>query len=315
MDALYKKLQSFGQVRVNAPLAKFSSFKIGGPADYLLIAVQNEALVNALNFLSAEGVDYFILGGGTNVLFSDDGWRGCVIVNKTSGRQVAGQKITADAGVELKLVVDAAQRASLAGFEWAAGIPGTVGGAVRGNAGARYAFTGGEIKDTLVRARVWNGSVTEYANADCVFGYRDSVFKHSSGVVLSVEIELKPGNVKESLAMTQKILVERRGKQPGKPSAGSFFKNVMLSVWPRDHAELPGRFLDYKKIAAGWLIEQAGLKGYRVGGAVVSPEHANFIVNLGGASGADVLAIVEVVTEKVYTTFGVTLEPEAQIVR
>ncbi|MDO8626633.1 MAG: UDP-N-acetylmuramate dehydrogenase [Candidatus Magasanikbacteria bacterium] len=315
MDYVYKQLQKFGKIKTGAGLAKFSSFHIGGPADYFLIVKNKEDLVGALKFISAEGLDYFILGGGSNVLFSDDGFRGVVIQNKCSSLKLENNIITVDGGVELSKVVEAATGAGLAGFEWAAGIPGSVGGAVRGNAGARYAFAGGELKDCAQKVGAWrDGHVTDLSNAACAFGYRDSIFKHEPAVVLDLEIELKPGDKASILTTTQKIIAERRGKQPPQSSAGSFFKNIFLEAWKRDKAELPPRFLEYKKIAAGWLIEQAGLKGYRVGGAMVSQSHANFIINLGQATQADVLAVRDYVMEKVYEKFGISLEEEVMIV-
>lgn len=317
MDGLSKELKKFGRVQANVALSKLCTFGIGGPADYVLTTTETDELTHALSFLSGEGVDFLMLGGGSNVLFPDDGWRGVIIKNTSHAVHVAGKRISADAGVDLKNVVDAATRESLGGFEWAAGIPGTVGGAVRGNAGARYAFTGGEVKDSLTKAVAWhNGAVQEFSNSECAFSYRNSFFKQNpSTIVLSAEFELTSGNQGESLGMTQKIIIERRGKQAHYPSAGSFFKNVMLEQWQRAPEELPPRFLEYKKIAAGWLIEQAGCKGYTVGHAEISPIHANFIINRGGATAADVLAIVEHVTAKVYNAFGINLEPEVHIIK
>lgn len=315
MPALNKELQKFGRVKINAPLAKFSSFKIGGPVEFLIEVAETDKLVALLNFLSGEGIDYFILGGGSNVLFPDEGLRGAVI--KINNEQLTTNNLTieAEAGVKLSDVVGASIQAGLTGFEWAAGIPGSVGGAVRGNAGARYAFCGGELKDCITSVSAWrNGEVVELTNAECAFGYRDSLFKHEPTVVLGMTIELSPGNKLESLKMAEKIIAERQGKQASDPSAGSFFKNVFLTEWKRDPGELPERFLNYKKIAAGWLIEQAGLKGYRIGQAMVSQSHANFIINLGGATQADVLAIVEKVKTMVYNKFGIALEEEVQFV-
>lgn len=315
MNDLYKHLKSFGRARANASLAKFSSFNIGGPVDFLLTVSKNEELVKALNFLTGEGIEYFIMGGGSNVLFPDEGLRGVVIEVKSKELRIKNNIIEVEAGVKLSDVVSASIQAGLTGFEWAAGIPGTVGGAVRGNAGARYAFTGGELKDCITSVSAWrNGEVVELTNAECAFGYRDSIFKHEPTVVLGMTITLKPGNKLESLKMTEKIIAERQSKQASDPSAGSFFKNVFLSEWKRDPKELPERFLNYKKIAAGWLIEQAGCKGYQVGQAMISPSHANFIINLGGATQADVLAIVEKVKTMVYNKFGIALEEEVRIV-
>src|SRR3989338_2603491 len=151
----YKKLKEFGRVKTNAPLAKFSTFKIGGPADFLLTVETSEEVVGALNFLRGEGEEWFILGGGSNVLLPDEGFRGVAIKIKNAKLKMQNTTIEADAGLMLSKVVDASLQAALSGFEWAAGIPGRVGGAVRGTAGARYAFTGGELKDCLTSVTVW----------------------------------------------------------------------------------------------------------------------------------------------------------------
>ncbi len=316
MQAFYTELKKFGHVRANAPLAKFTSFKIGGPAEFLVEVDDTAKLSELLRFVSGVGVDYFVLGGGSNILLPDEGLPGVTIKMNNEQLTINDTSIEVDAGAPLSKVVEAATANSLVGFEWAAGIPGTLGGAVRGNAGARYAFCGGEIKDSLVTALIWQGNdVAEFSNADCRFGYRDSVFKHSKDIVLSATFTFSPGDKRIILETTQKVIAERKGKHASEPSAGSFFKNVFLSEWKRDVGELPPRFLEYKKIAAGWLIEQAGLKGYRVGDALVSTNHANFIINAGKATQNEVLQVVEHVTSVVYNTFGISLEPEVQIVR
>ncbi|MSU75787.1 MAG: UDP-N-acetylmuramate dehydrogenase [Candidatus Magasanikbacteria bacterium] len=316
MEQLYKELKNFGKVRPNASLAKFSNFNIGGPADFLIETTKTDTLIGLLNFLSGEGIEYLVLGGGSNVLFPDEGFRGAVIKISNIKYQISNLTIDAEAGMDLSKLVELSIQNKFTGLEWAAGIPGSVGGAIRGNAGAHYAFTGGEMKDTLETVSVWrDGEVVELFRGECEFGYRDSVFKHNTDVVLSGRFQLVIGGAKKSLEMTQKIVAERQAKQDHHSSAGSFFKNIMLEKWPGDVAKLPERFLNYKKIAAGWVIEQVGLKGYRVGGAMVSPNHGNFIINLGGATQADVLGVVEKVTIEVYNRYGVELESEVQIVR
>ncbi len=324
MSEIYKKLKEFGSVRTNASLTHFCTFKIGGPADYLVSVTRRESLVGLLQFLTDEGVDWFILGGGANVLFPDGGFRGVVIrllLNKISVQQVDGgpaneRLVFVEAGTTLTETVRFCVQKGLAGFEWAAGIPGTIGGAVRGNAGAHYSFAGGEIKDFLLSASVWqDGETVEFTNADCAFAYRDSFFKHYPAIILGASFNLVVGDQREILAITQRIVEERRGKHAAEPSAGSFFKNVPLEKWKADRSLLPPRFLEYQKIAAGWLVEQCGLKGLTRGGAMVSKSHGNFIINVGGATQADVLAVVDEVTSRVYTRFGIELEPEVQIVR
>lgn len=316
MEHIYQALKQFGKVKTNVLLAKVTTFKVGGPADVLVTITDRQKLAEALTFLSGEGIDFLILGGGANVLMPDEGFRGVVIRVACEKMTRDGMVVEADAGVTLGELVLFSIKENLAGLEWAAGIPGSLGGAVRGNAGARYAFCGGEIKDNAQEVIVWrDGELITLANADCAFGYRDSAFKHNRDVILGARFVLQSGNAAEGLATTQKVLVERKGKHAAEPSAGSFFKNVPLAQWKQDEALLPERFLRYKKIAAGWLIEQCGLKGYTVGGAMVSHEHGNFIINHQGATQADVLAVVEQVKTKVYNQFNVTLEEEVQIIR
>lgn len=316
MLELYKKLKRYGQVKTNTALSKLCTFKIGGPAEFVVTVTEEAQLVGLLNFLSGEGIAWLILGGGANVLFPDEEFRGVVIRIQNTKYQIPNTNIEIDAGVELSELVRLSIQNKLTGLEWAAGIPGTVGGAVRGNAGARYAFTGGEIKDAAESITVWrDGEVLELSPAECEFGYRDSIFKHNQDVILSARFSLKSGNPAVSLDMTQKIIAERRGKQPPDASAGSFFKNIPLAKYPGETNILPERFLKYKKIAAGWLIDQAGLRGYRVGGAAISESHGNFIINKNNASQADVLALVEKVKAEVYNKFGVELEEEVQIVK
>ncbi len=315
MDSIPKQLKQFGTVKINAPLAKFCTFKIGGPAWYFITVTETQKLVDLLSFLSGRGIAYLILGSGANILFSDEGFHGAVIHIALDQFKVEGTSLIVDSGVSLKKAVDTSVGHALSGFEWAAGIPGTVGGAIRGNAGARYAYAGGEMKDAVVSVTVWrDGEVIELDKEECGFGYRDSNFKHNHDVILSAQFKLYSGNPLDSLATIQKIIEERQTKQSSSPSAGSFFKNVPLANWKLDMSLLPERFIQYKKIAAGWLIEQVGLKGFRSGDAVVSAEHGNFIINVGQATQADVLKVVEEVVGRVYTTFKVELEPEVQII-
>ena len=223
---LYNKLKRFGRVRLNVLLAKLSNFKIGGPADIVIQVTATEKLVALLNYLSGEGVEFFILGGGSNVLLPDEGFQGVVVKVESRKSKVEGRRIEVEAGMDLGQLVQLSVENNLAGLEWAAGIPGTVGGAIRGNAGAHYAFTGGEIKDSLQTVEVWrDGEVVQLVPDDCRFGYRDSIFKHHPDVILSACFNLQSGDDQESLLMTQKIIAERKGKQSSLPFAGSFFKN------------------------------------------------------------------------------------------
>ncbi len=312
MNELYQQLKQFGDVKINVPMSKRTTFRVGGMAQMLVKVDKTNQLVALLNFLSENGVEFFVLGGGSNLLWPDAEYEGVVVEVKTTGIKIDGNVLEVAAGVPLALVVNTASQNSLSGMEWAIGIPGTVGGAVRGNAGAM----GKDIGLAVEKVEVWqNGEVVEIPSADCTFGYRSSVFKSSGGVVLRTWLRLVPSDKLVIATEMKKFLDQRTGRYPASPSAGSFFKNLDITAWPGDPKELPPLFIERKKIPVGWLVEQCALKGFTVGGAKVSDEHGNFIVNADSATQADVLAVVEEVKTRVYNKFKVELEPEVEIVK
>lgn len=311
MDIFYKKLQEFGRVRANAVMAKYTTLHIGGPVQFLLELADSTKLPTLLNFLSGEGAPYFLLGGGSNLLWQDEAWEGVVIKMPSSKPLVLSDgRIEAGAGMPLALLVTTAVQNGLSGLEWAAGVPGTVGGAVRGNAGAMDSDTA----RSLEKVEVWrDGEVIELGAAECGFGYRDSIFKHNQDVVIRAWYNTRPGDKIELMKKIQGYIKQRNGHYPALPSAGSFFKNIPFSAWPKNVETLPDGFKTKQQVPAGWISEQNGLKGYAIGGAMVSKEHGNFLVNIGGATQADILAVVEEVQKRAYTTFGVNLEAEVNI--
>ncbi len=311
MDSLHKQLQQFGHVSLRKQLAKFTTFKVGGEADRFIEVTDTEKLVQLLNFLTGEGIGYFILGGGSNVLLPDEGLRDVVIRIKTGKITVEGETVMAEAGVLFGALTTASVQHKLAGLEWSAGLPGTVGGAVRGNAGAM----GGDVARCVSKILVWRDSeVIEITPDECAFGYRDSIFKHNNDVVLAAWFTLIPGDPKVSLARMQDILKKRAGHYPPFPSAGSYFKNILLKDWPKDGKELPVEFVEQGRVPAGWLTEQSGLKSFAVGGAMVSKEHGNFLINSKNATQSDVLQVAEEAKNRVYTNFGVELEEEVRVI-
>lgn len=286
-------------------MSGFSSFACGGRAALLAEPSNEEELFYALEVLREADIPYMALGCGTNVLFSDSGYDGVVLrigrgfsdINLFEcGPSDEGElfRAIAGAGARLsKLAILAAER-GCKGFEFACGIPGSVGGAVLMNAGAY----GGEIKDYIcsVRALGPDGSVRVYKKEEMELSYRRSIFTDSGEIILSAEFELVPGDPEEISALISELGKKRAASQPLQyPSAGSFFKR------PEGHY-------------AGKLIEEAGLKGLRIGGAMVSPLHAGFIINAGGASASDVIDLMNVVRETVADRFGVLLEPEVRII-
>jgi UDP-N-acetylmuramate dehydrogenase len=317
---IYQELKKYGKVKTNEPLAKHTAFKIGGPADFFVIVDSTEKFTLLLQFLDGEGTPYVILGGGSNMLVSDDGFRGVVINVRSSKFEVRSDTMIFDAGVSTVQVAQESIKAGFTGFEWGVGVPGTIGGAVRGNAGAM----GGEMKDSIQKVEVYqDGEVVEYDHEACQFDYRDSVFKHEGDIILRVFLQLKKGSPDmQGMKKAIEHLQYRNKTQPqGYASTGCIFKNpdvqknkeALLKHFGEDDDRVQ-QFIRVGKISAGWLVEQAGMKGDRVGEAEVSERHGNFIVNLGGATADDVLVLVEKIKERVYTTYGINLEEEIQII-
>lgn len=291
LNTLKSLVQSLGaDFLENEPMSRHTTFKIGGPADIFIAPKDVHSLEQICNFCEKANFPKFILGNGSNLLVSDKGIRGAVIyTGKLGGITRDGNKIICGAGVKLKAVCDFARDAGLAGLEFAYGIPGSVGGAVYMNAGAY----GGEMKDVVSKVYCNDGANSGSFKPDELdFGYRHSVFSGTNKVVTQVEFTLQTGDKNEITKKMKELMERRKTKQPLEwPSAGSVFKRPV------------GNF-------AGTLIEKSGLKGTKVGGAMVSEKHAGFIVNAGGATCKDVLDLIEKVREEVFKQTGIMLERE-----
>ena len=278
------------------PLAKHTSFRIGGPAELMVFPRNMQELSKVMQITHEMEIRPYILGGGTNVLAPDAGLRGIVIVTKDAliGLQLMdATHISAMSGMTLAKTAMFAAQDNLSGLEFAHGIPGTVGGGVYMNAGAY----GGEIKDVATKTEFMHpdGTVEMFEGDAQAFSYRSSVFQKLDGVILRTEFELLPSKEAEVRSKIKELADRRRASQPLElPSAGSTFKRP-------------------KQGYAAALIEEAGLKGLRVGGAAVSEKHAGFVVNQGGATAADVLALVKLVQKRVFDHCGVLLEPEVRL--
>ena len=277
------------------PMSRHTSFRIGGAADALFLPATAEELTRAIAAAEDTGAPWRVLGNGTNVLVRDGGLRGLTIVlgEPMSGVRIEGRRVTAQAGALLSRVGREAQRAGLQGMAALSGIPGSVGGAAAMNAGAY----GSEMKDVLTRVLALENGQPVWLDADALaLSYRDSLILRHGLIVLAAEFELQGGDPDVIQAEMADYAARRREKQPlNMPSAGSTFKR------PAGHF-------------AGALIEGAGLKGYRVGGAQVSELHAGFVVNAGGATARDVLALMDDVRRIVFEQTGVTLEPEVRVI-
>lgn len=279
-------------IHLQEPMAGHTTFRIGGPADCFVQLEDEEQLRKVRRYLGLAGVPFFVLGNGSNLLVDDAGYRGVVlqIGQKMSDISVQGCHIIAKAGATLRQVAAAALEHGLAGFEFASGIPGTVGGGVVMNAGAY----GGEMSQVVNQVRVVSkeGESMELDNDTMEFRYRGSVIRGSAFTVTEVTFRLEPGDREAIRAKMEELAARRREKQPLEyPSAGSTFKR------PEGHF-------------AGKLIMEAGFAGYRIGGAQVSEKHCGFVINTGDATARDVRALIEEIQARVKERFRVDLEPE-----
>lgn len=291
------------QFQRDVPLAKYTSARVGGPADMLLIVHSAEELEAAVTLAYETGTRYFILGGGSNILVADRGVRGLVILNRARSITFrhAGASIvcTAESGANLSSLARQCISKGLAGLEWAIGVPGTVGGAVVGNSGAH----GGDMSDNVVAVTLWEaGRGTRTLSADELrFGYRDSILKREQGkhrprrVVLTAEMRFDLETPEVLIARADGFTAKRKQSQPGGASTGSMFKN-------------PENYF------AGYLIEAAGLKGFRTGDAEISEKHANFFINHGNATAEEIRLLVAEAWHVVKDRFGVEMDLEVELV-
>lgn len=300
-------------------MSKHTNFRIGGPARLYVVAQTSDELVQAVHVAIEAKIPWFVFGGGSNLLVSDKGFDGSIIQAANRNISIDGTKVICEAGALTALVARKAAQAGLTGFEWAVGIPGTIGGAVFGNAGCY----GGEMKDAVVSVDAFRVSDVErvsYTNQECRFGYRDSFFKHEHHVILGCTIELTPGDADAALAKLEEINAKRKDGQPlGESSAGCMFKNFEFQDEDelsklREEIDVPQEMLDAKRIPAGWLVERLGLKGYALGGVAVSRKHGNFLVNDGTGTADQVAQLVSLCQMKVRDNFGIPLQTEVQFV-
>ncbi len=294
MIALQQKLGD--RLLHNEPLAKYTAARLGGPADWLYIARESlDELAEVVQTAWQQELPVRVLGGGANVLISEQGVRGLVVINKVSAVEFDGLHVTVASGTALSTLAQRCQKRGLSGLEWAVSVPGTVGGAVVNNAGAH----GGDMASVLVSALVATPTgQARYTNAVLDYDYRHSALKVRPDrrfLVLSAELALQQDEPSAIADRMAQYVAHRKRTQPPGASLGSIFKNP-----PNDYA--------------GRLIEAAGLKGYRIGDAQVSPVHANFFINLGDATASDYYVLIQHVRKVVEEQFGVKLEMEVECV-
>ncbi len=291
------------QFQTYVNLDRYTSARVGGPAEMFLTVHSAAELQTAVELAYSRHIPYFILGGGSNILVADQGISGLVIMNKAKAVRYRSNGVNVicvvESGMNLSSLARQCIGKGLGGLEWAIGVPGTVGGAVVGNSGAH----GADMNSNLLAAQIWEPGrgVRMYSNEEMRYGYRDSILKREHGknisrrVVLSAELQLKPEPVDVLAARADAFNTHRKQTQPGGASTGSMFKN------PENYY-------------AGYLIDTAGLKGLRFGGAAISQKHANFFINEGGASAEEIRALIAEAWNSVREQFGVEMDLEVEMV-
>lgn len=297
LDKLKKALANIEglDLRYDHKLKEYTSFKIGGKADIFAIPKTKNTLIELLQLLQDYQFPFFILGKGSNIIVGDKGYRGMIIyTGELKNVNIEGTIIKAEAGITLAALANKALAADLSGLEFASGIPGSLGGALYMNAGAY----GSEMKDVVRETSLldYAGNEYIYSKEELALSYRYSILQKKPLIVLTVSMELEKGNKEEIKAKMLELNRRRKEKQPLEwPSAGSIFKR------PEGHY-------------VGPMIEELGLKGYRIGDAQISEKHAGFIINLGNATAADVIKLIKLVQDKIYKEKGIKLEPEPRFI-
>ncbi|WP_291649816.1 UDP-N-acetylmuramate dehydrogenase [Clostridium sp.] len=294
-ENLFKEFYKSENIILDAEMKNYVHFRVGGPADILLIPENKEQVIRTIEICKEKNIPFYVVGNGSNLLVKDGGIEGVVIkLNEVKNINVYGDIVEAECGAMLKDVSNAALKSSLTGFEFACGIPGTVGGAVFMNAGAYN----GEIANVIESAEVIDneGRILTLSKDELELGYRSSVVMKKNYIVLSARFELQNGDEKEIKEAVDDLTCKRESKQPLEyPSAGSTFKRP------------EGYF-------AGKLIQDAGLKGYSIGGAAVSEKHSGFVINKNGATAKDILDLIAYIQSEVKRQFDVELHPEVRII-
>lgn len=305
------------RIKKNISLASFTTFKIGGFAEYFFEVEKREDLGEIVTWAKEKDVRVSFVGGGSNILVNDEGVLGLVV--KINNKEIAarGERIECGAGADLAKVVATAASRGLSGLEWASGIPGTVGGAVRGNAGA-FGYSMSRAVETLETFDIRERKIKVLSNRDCAFSYRESLFKKDSFlIILSVMLKFVRDDSALIKSVSEEYLKKRLSSQPRLPSAGCVFKNIRIDDLKKNNHELADKaekmgVVKNGMIASGWLIDSLDLKGMTIGGAKISLEHANFIVNTGGAKASEVIALISYVKQQMRDKRKIQLEEEIE---
>lgn len=297
----------------NVSLKKFTTTKVGGKAKYFVVVKKENDFVKIFNLVKKYNVNYLIIGGGSNLLISDEVFKGIVILNRVIGISLEDEYVNVKSGTSLIKLVRYSVNKGLLGLEDLAGIPGTVGGGIYGNAGAY----GKSVSDCLEKVKITDGNKTYWlTKKDCIFSYRDSNFKKDKKLILEVRFKLTRGNKKVAKDKFDKVLEDRQKKyKRGIYCPGSFFKNIEAKDLSKFVlSKIPTEKIVYGKIPAGFLLESVSAKGFKVGNIEVSEKHANFFINKGGGSAKDFYNLAMILKKKVFEKYGISLEPEVQVI-
>lgn len=303
------------QLKPNYPLSNLTTLNIGGPAKTFVSVSKEQQLRQAIKFAKENDLSFLVIGSGSNLLVSDEGFDGLIIRNEITGIDQNEETLTVKSGTILQDLVDFANENGLEGLQKMTGIPGTVGGAIYGNAGA-YGQT---ISDHLVEVKTFDPSRDEFARMtkdECVFDYRDSIFKKNHHIILEVKFKLSKADSNTLKKESEEVLSKRLVKYPpGIKCPGSFFKNIVADILPKDILEnIPQEKIIYGKIPAGSLLEDVGAKGQSLGTIEIAPYHANLFINKGNGKASDFYQLAKTYWKKVKQKFGIILEPEVQLI-
>ncbi|MCX6722144.1 MAG: UDP-N-acetylmuramate dehydrogenase [Candidatus Staskawiczbacteria bacterium] len=313
-----KILQKLPGAQKNVLLAKYTTYKIGGPAKYFFVAKTKEDLMNAIKIAKEAKLPVFILGGGSNLLISEKGFKGLVIKIDISNIEFNVDKSFVGAGVNITKLSYLSAEKGLSGLEWASGMPGTVGGAIYGHAQA-FGTKVSEVIESVEAVDSKSFKIVNLTKEQCKFSLKNSVFKKNRNlVIISAVLHFKPEDAEKIKSKIKEFLEYRKTKHPTNfPSAGSVFVNPEIKI---KNKKLLEKFPELKEfnekgtIPAGFLIAKSGLAGNKIGNAQISEKHANFIINLGGADAKSVMGLIKLAQKKVKKNFGVLLEPEVQFI-
>lgn len=317
---IYKNMEIKKKIQQNIVLAPFTTFKIGGPAKFFIEAKTKNDLIESYKFAKNENEEIFLLGGGSNVVINSNKINGLVIKMDNDNIRILGDRLSCEAGASLTRIITIATREKLTGLEWAIGIPrATIGGAIVGNAGA-FKKKISELVETIEIFNIKKQKFEIFSKKDCKFKYRESIFKNNDNyLVWSVGLKLKKNNTQSIIKLNEKILNLRNHNQPKLPNAGCIFKNFTideLELMNSNIANLAKKenIVKNGKVGAGWIINMAGIKGKTIGGAKISLEHANFIVNTGNASSENVIMLISFIKQQIRDKFKIQLQEEIQYI-